>query len=796
MNNINQSAPGSLGHQPGVMTATKIKTKVKIALIAGGILLAAAAVGATRMKEIFYSGGLNIYSDYYPNAGTMIQTGFNQQDLFGFSMYADKESVNVKSIKFYFVPQSGADGAQMAKIFKNIKLYRKWRSSGYGYGYQYYDSYSLKQVGSVVSQLTVDAKRPNLAYAIISLEPGSLTIDANGYASNSFFLEADIAANNSWTGSFSVQIDEGTDVAAVGAASGRSVNANVSQAKGNWLKVQAKSPMTVLSPNGGEKFEVGKSYALKWNPQIANGTVQLVLRQAGDGCNLSMGLGCMEEVIVYSAPNTGSYTWTIPKRLEADLIKLPADNLYFLVYPQGDLYNNFSIGRSSAPFSIIGAKVTLLGDANLNGRVDIGDSLFIAQYASVPSKRQLSATALANADVNGDGAVTKADADMIAAYLVGKIKVFPAAGGLSVSLDPSTPASQAEYAHQSIAAANYRITAAKDPFVIRQVGVKFKDSASASVVKAVRLFDGATELTSSAGTVVSTNGYATTTGLDWQIPANGSKILTVRLDFNNIGTNNAPSGLDAAVALATLEAMNVSSGTRVYASPSQGQGNSLIIYKSLLGVSSVPMAEADRKIVNDAQQTIYQFKVTPRGAVALKQFKVNLAWKDAATPGALELENVKLFEDATDLGNTITVVDASGNSLEDATGAVEANSVITFAFTDERQISTEKTYTIKATPRNFDFSPSGSDSVTLSMNGDSTQILSPNNRYVIDPDGNNIWAIGTSASQGFGGASANFLWSDINQTPHSGLNRSSSPDWFNGYLIKYLPLDPVTLRKE
>ena len=65
--------------------------------------------------------------------------------------------------------------------------------------------------------------------------------------------------------------------------------------------------------------------------------------------------------------------------------------------------------------------VTLSGDANCDGKVDISDAVLILQYLSNPEKYPISAQGLLNADIVGNDGVTALDALQIQMIEAGSI---------------------------------------------------------------------------------------------------------------------------------------------------------------------------------------------------------------------------------------------------------------------------------------------------------------------------------------------------------------------------------------
>lgn len=134
------------------------------------------------------------------------------------------------------------------------------------------------------------------------------------------------------------------------------------------------SPITVISPNGGEKWEKGKTYDITWTTNPITGSnisyVQIGLvdkRVVGDN-------DAREKTIAYRIPNTGMYPYTVPYDFGSlSNGNVSGDNYLIIVYPwdtnqQGDTSNGtFSIVNpaTTTPPPIVIPVVTLKVTPNI-----------------------------------------------------------------------------------------------------------------------------------------------------------------------------------------------------------------------------------------------------------------------------------------------------------------------------------------------------------------------------------------------------------------------------------------------
>lgn len=105
------------------------------------------------------------------------------------------------------------------------------------------------------------------------------------------------------------------------------------------------SNITILSPNGGEKVEMGKTYDIKWSSNtIKNLDIRLIEGTAGAG----------DRYIAQNIPNSGSYSWAIPdcrpgKECSSNF-QIPAGQYRISIHEVG---TSDTEDISDAPFSIV-----------------------------------------------------------------------------------------------------------------------------------------------------------------------------------------------------------------------------------------------------------------------------------------------------------------------------------------------------------------------------------------------------------------------------------------------------------
>lgn len=428
---------------------------------------------------------------------------------------------------------------------------------------------------------------------------------------------------------------------------------------------------------------------------------------------------------------------------------------------------------------------------SINETLASGGTLAISVYGNVASSIGTNGVLIVDLTVSGTTVGSAATAN--SSEVSGQSITWST--GSIASAATEDPLDMVTFDDQELTVANYEFTATSDSYTIEQIAVEVASASVASAVLGVKLYDGTTLLNGSYGT----NGksidgtIATSTGLTLAVPANTTKTVTVKFVLNTVGTGQGTSQSNVVATLEGFWARN-SQGT-VTKNYTDRAGNAVYVYGSYPVVVHSQLSSSERKITNDAIQSIYQFKVSPSagGSIAFKQAKFTVAWSDETNVAALELEYFKFYRGTTDITSLVSITDADGNTAKAGSGLTEADSTLVVAFTTEDLISSENIYTIKAIPKLFDSGTTSSDYVSIYMAGD-TSAHNGTDTYVDDYLGDHVWRLATNNS-GTGSSAYNFIWSDRTAVGHSSVSGTSTADWANGYLVDYLPLTSTIMDK-
>jgi hypothetical protein len=426
---------------------------------------------------------------------------------------------------------------------------------------------------------------------------------------------------------------------------------------------------------------------------------------------------------------------------------------------------------------------------NVNTTLATGASLAVTVYGKINSTMATTETLEADLTVSATSAGSAAAAD--STETTGQTITGTSSGTLA-TVATEEQLDQLVLGGTTVTAATYKLTATNDAFTVTEVGIFVASGAQNAINKVYFYAEDGTTLLNTGGADM--NGVnASSTGMSYLIPANTTKKLIVKLGLNSIATGASAPGYNASTTLDAVKVKN-SSGTESTTGDDR-QGNAIYVYKTYPVVSSVALTTAERTITNNTSQTIYKFKVAPAsGTISVKQLSFTLAWTDTTNPAALELGTLKFFRGTTDITSYVSITNASGVSAKSGGTALAetdttAGLVISWLTTTEEEISAETTYSIKATPANFDNGTTSSDRVSITMIGDASHI---DGQYIGDNNGDGVWKLLTAATTGSGGA-GNFIWSDISLNGHSATSGSATADWASGFLVKNLDLDATIM---
>jgi len=314
----------------------------------------------------------------------------------------------------------------------------------------------------------------------------------------------------------------------------------------------------------------------------------------------------------------------------------------------------------------------------------------------------------------------------------------------------------------------FKWTAQYEELKVTKLDVEVGD---AIAVTALNLYDGSTQVAGPVS-VDGGTGIAQFTGVNFTVPKDGSKVLTVKGSIAAVSASGAPIGSSAAVMLLddNFEARGTSAGSNtlldwahITVTPGGNHldGNAKYLVKSKPTVSLVALPTS---VLSAGDQVVQRFTVAAdaAGDVAFKQIVLSVG-----ASGAVHV---------TSSGHNTTIKRVGGdymNATVTVPGSpIEAESgqevVIVLAAEEVVGAGTSKTFDVYMNMANA----AGTDSV-------SSKLL-----------GNTDFATGDFHSINYdeGGM---FVWSDLSVVDHG----EDSADWVNAFKVKTLPTDSQTLTK-
>jgi hypothetical protein len=316
--------------------------------------------------------------------------------------------------------------------------------------------------------------------------------------------------------------------------------------------------------------------------------------------------------------------------------------------------------------------------------------------------------------------------------------------------------------------ASFRFLATNDTYTITDIGVSVAAAAQGSFRDITLKSSGMTDR------IITLNGsYATSSGLTLTVPANNSAgtVVDVYANLNDIGEAAATSSTDIKVTLSAFKALT-SGGTETYGDDTgDAAGQSMFVFKSLPTITLVTLPST---ILRTGTQTLMKFTIASDSAGSIGWKKINFTIAKTAAVDIGATSTFHLYDAAgTEIGGLFATSTATAPEVA-AFAIGGTGGTIQFEATNEQQISTSETYSLKATI--VDGTASGK-SISTSIASPNATTHSASKAYV-----NVAGTLGDTAD-------SSFTWTDRSSNNHG----VATPDWNDDYKVKNLPTDTQTM---
>lgn len=385
-------------------------------------------------------------------------------------------------------------------------------------------------------------------------------------------------------------------------------------------------------------------------------------------------------------------------------------------------------------------------------------SLHIEIYANVGSTITSGDSVRATMTVSG---TTVSSAQSVASAATAGQEIDTGSGSIDGAKAASSPVSQLTTGSATIRAADFEFTTTDENYIITEVRAKVP-AAGATVVGNMILKDGDTVL----GTQPLNSSYVGIFGgLSIPVAANSTKTLTVYLELGAVG---ASAGTSSAAITVTLDQFIANNSQGVPTTDTDDvAANAMYVYKALPTITPVALPTT---VLTAGTATIAKFTVASNtgGTIGWKNIEFSLSKTSAPTLTEASFALYDVNDLSTSVGGTFYSDGTNGSTNTDFSAAsAVSDGRLAFVATSEQQVSGSKTYVLKVTV---------GGSITTGHNI-STSI----------PQGTTSYS--AAAAYGSVAGAATFVWTDRSAQSHS----TSTEDWNDNYLVKYLPTDSQVL---
>lgn len=348
----------------------------------------------------------------------------------------------------------------------------------------------------------------------------------------------------------------------------------------------------------------------------------------------------------------------------------------------------------------------------------------------------------------------------------------------AIALDGGTPLSQVVAGNQSVAVAKFKMTAVASEYTVQEVKLSVPSNSSAVIIDA-QLSDGNTVLSSVVFN--STDGCFYFTGLNFVVPANTSKSLTVRYDLAVPLSDLGTSGLNVAPRLSYIRAFD-SRGLSTELAPIGLKGNDLYVYKSVPTFTQVLVPNVVLSNWNGSSVWLDAWNVSASqyGEVGLKQMTFDVKWRDLSDDSNLSMSDFRVLRDGVDITSSVMIYDEDGRKLNGTESACKSTSKVYVIWNPLEVVPAGTTvrYLLKATPHGFQHTNGvqADDGISIQPTMDSAVNVG---KYVYWTNTSPMTSLVLASKNGTNQEIANIVWTDLSslvQDPFSG-------DFANGYLL-------------
>jgi hypothetical protein len=349
----------------------------------------------------------------------------------------------------------------------------------------------------------------------------------------------------------------------------------------------------------------------------------------------------------------------------------------------------------------------------------------------------------------------------------------------TISVSDSTDAGSVAGGTDAVLA-KFRLTASYEDLRLTKASFNV---ASPSAVSSLSLYDGVTQVSTTAG--VDAGGNAFFSNVNFFIPKNTSKDLIVKGHLNPVGPSGIASGANARVTLKdtggayVFEMIGASAGsnTHITAIPGGEQmGRDKIVRRAvpIVAVASLPTTVLTAGNVVAARVTV----TASGGDLALKTLTVDV---NKPTNASVDSSGDASHSAVRVYGNGENIAGHSTASSGCAAGAGTSCQVRTkFDVEDVIAAGSTKTYDVRLTVGGTLVK---GDSIATSLEGD-THLETGKIDFGSNGDQVKVASV-----------NVNVAWSDLSAVPHSATVGSSSADWASGLYVNILPTDQQVLVK-